>query len=72
LTYKGHTKSTLTLTASDKIPKGEYSIKWKGNKNPRTTAPSGIFQIEIKDGKGNEVSSGRLETIQMRESGIFK
>jgi hypothetical protein len=75
LGYASHSagkNSNLKLKASAQVPAGSYELKWGGVKNPRSTAPTGIFNITIADGLGHPVATGSIDTIQMRTPGSFR
>tara|TARA_B110000285_G_C15026813_1_gene564566 strand:- start:665 stop:1015 length:351 start_codon:yes stop_codon:yes gene_type:complete len=54
------------------VPAGDHVLKWGGVRNPRSTAPTGIFNITIADAAGNAVAAGSIDTIQMTTPGSFK
>jgi hypothetical protein len=75
LGYASHSagkNSNLKLKASAQVPAGSYDLKWGGVKNPRSTAPTGIFNITIADGLGHPVATGSIDTIQMKTPGNFR
>jgi hypothetical protein len=67
----GATTYYLEATASAKVKAGPYELKWGKVKNPRTTAPSGIFKIMTKDANNYIVAEGSINTIIMTTPGIF-
>lgn len=72
LGYSTHQPSYLELKAASQVKAGAYELKWGGIKNPRSTAPTNIFNISITDEYKNEVATGSIDTIRMKTPGTFK
>lgn len=71
LEEKAWSEGSLTLTATEKVPVGDYQIEFGGLKNPRSFQPTGIFKVDTADKDGYAIASGSVDNIRMNDAGKF-
>jgi hypothetical protein len=69
---ESYQKNYIRLKATAQIATGDYWVKWNRNKNPRSFAPTGLFNMTSYDTTGtNVIGFGQVSNIRMTEAGAF-
>lgn len=71
----GEEYQELYIKANSRIDAGKYEITWNKNRNPRSFAPTGTFEVSSYDGVGSEndglgniIAEGVISNLRMREA----